>query len=98
MVCTFVHCSIDMQKALPFPILTVSDAYYKRNMYAYSLGVHEFNDVSAYCYVWDETQASRGSQEISSCLIKYFDTLCCRGKSHIIIYSDTCGGQNRNIN
>lgn len=90
-------CSVDMQKALPFPILTVSDAYYKRNMYSYNVGVHEFKNETAYCYVWDETRASRGSQEISSCLKKHFDT-CCRGKKHIIIYSDTCGGQNRNIN
>lgn len=90
-------CSVDMQKALPFPILTVNVSYYKRNMYVYNVGVHELKNDKAYCYVWDETKAARGSQEISSCLLKHFDT-CCRGKKHIIIYSDTCGGQNRNIN
>lgn len=29
-------CSIDLQKALLFSILIVSDAYYKRNMYCYN--------------------------------------------------------------
>jgi hypothetical protein len=64
-------CSVDMQKALPFPILTVIVAYYKRNMYVYNVGVHELNNDKAFCYVWDETKAARGSQEISSCLIKH---------------------------
>lgn len=91
-------CSIDMQKALPFPILTVSDAYYKRSIVcAYNLVENEFKDESSYCYVLDETKASRGSHEISSCLIKHFDA-CCVGKYNIIIYSDTCGGQNCNTN
>jgi len=89
-------CSIDLQKALPFPILTVSDAYYKRNMYCYNLGIHDLRENIGFFYVWDETIASRGSQEIASCLIKHIKTVA-GNKEKIIIYSDTCPGQNRNI-
>lgn len=87
--------TIDLQKALPFPKLTVSEAYYRRNMYCYNLGVHDMGTNIGYMYVWDETIASRGSQEISACLTKHIKQHPCK---HIIIYSDTCGGQNRNIN
>lgn len=64
-------CTIDLQKALPFPVLTVSDAYYKRNLYCYNLGVHDLQKDTGYFYTWDETMAGRGSQEISSCVIKH---------------------------
>lgn len=36
---TYYVMTFDLEKALPFPILTTSVAYYKRNMYVYNLGV-----------------------------------------------------------
>lgn len=51
--------SFDLQKALPFPTLRTSVAYYKRNLYCYNLGVHDLNTHMAWMYVWDETTASR---------------------------------------
>lgn len=89
-------CSVDLQKALPFPVLSVSDAYYKRNMYAYNLGIHDLAKDFGYFYVWDETLASRGSQEIACCLLKHLK-LFGTDLKHVIIFSDTCTGQNRNI-
>lgn len=87
--------SFDLQKALPFPKLTTSVAYYKCNMYILNLGIHNFHNDNVYMYVWDETKASRGSQEVASCLLRHLKTL--KGEKHIIAYSDMCGGQNRNI-
>lgn len=89
--------SMDLQKALPFPVLTVSDAYYTRNMYCYNFGIHNLSTDSGIFYVWDETVASRGSQEISSCLLKHIKSQA-QHKKHVVIYSDTCAGQNRNFN
>uniref|UniRef100_A0A6P7GRT0 Uncharacterized protein LOC114345931 n=1 Tax=Diabrotica virgifera virgifera TaxID=50390 RepID=A0A6P7GRT0_DIAVI len=89
--------TFDLEKALPFPRLTTGIAYYKRNMYLYNLGCHELKNGLGFMYTWDETQASRGSQEISSCVTKH---LLSRAKDckHIVMYSDTCTGQNRNWN
>lgn len=87
--------SFDLEKALPFPKLSVSIAYYKRNMYIYNLGCHNFHDNEVYMYAWDETVASRGSQEVGSCILKHLKKL--RNHKHIIAYSDMCTGQNRNI-
>ena len=46
-------------------------------------------------YVWDETVGSRGSQEISACITKHIQSRCSNAK-HVVMYSDTCTGQNRN--
>ncbi|KAK4875421.1 hypothetical protein RN001_011843 [Aquatica leii] len=50
-------------------------------MYVYNLGCHNL--------------ASRGSQDISSCLRKHISSHA--ASYHIIAYSDACTGQNRNI-
>ena len=48
-------------------------------------------------YIWNESEASRGSQEVESCLLTHFKEHPTTA-THLIAYSDSCGGQNRNIN
>lgn len=88
--------TFDLQKALPFPKLSCSTAYYKTNMYVYNFGIHVFNTGIGHMNMWDETKGSRGSQEIASCLVKHLKQNA-SGFSHIVMYSDSCTGQNRNI-
>lgn len=57
----------DLQKALPHPKQTVSETYYRRNVYCCNLGVHDVGNNIGYMYVRDETTASKRSQKISSC-------------------------------
>ena len=48
-------------------------------------------------FMWPESVASRGSAEIASSILHYLN----QGDSdasHLIVFSDACGGQNRNIN
>jgi len=49
------------------------------------------------CYMWHEAIGGRGSNEIASCLYQEIINLP-SNVNHVITYSDTCGGQNRNIN
>lgn len=46
-------------------------------------------------YVWDESKASRGPQEVGSCIMHFVQHFVKSEK--LIMYSDQCGGQNRNI-
>ncbi|XP_072763725.1 uncharacterized protein [Anoplolepis gracilipes] len=92
---TYFAFSFDLQKALPYPKLSVSIAYYKRNMYVLNEGFHNFHDNKINMYVWDETVASRGSQEVASCCLKHLENVSTQ--SHVIAYSDMCTGQNRNL-
>lgn len=48
-------------------------------------------------YVWPESMASRGSQEVASCLLKHFMNFVPKDTQKIVLRSDACGGQNRNI-
>lgn len=93
----FYLITVDLQKALLFPTLTVSEAYYRRNMYCYNFGVHDCAKDLAYMYVWDEVEGSRGSQEIATCLRKHLQYAVRPNVKQVVIYSDACTGQNRNI-
>lgn len=47
-------------------------------------------------YLWSEDTASRGPEEIASCLLHYLEKLP-PTVTEVVLYSDSCSGQNRNI-
>ena len=89
--------TFDLQQSLPTPKLATNVAFYKRQMWTYNLGIHDCSNEKGFMYMWPESLASRGSQEVASCLFKHFCTTRSQA-SHLIVFSDACGGQNRNIN
>lgn len=89
--------TFDLQKALELPCISTSEAYYKRQLWVYNLCIYDEVRGIAYMHVWPETIASRGSDEISSCLYKHFYKTIPQDTERIILYSDSCGGQNKNI-
>lgn len=64
-------------------------------MYVLNEEFHNFHDNKVNMYVWDETTASRGSQEIASCCLRHLENVMTQ--SHVIVYSDMCTEQNRNL-
>lgn len=87
----------DLQRALELPLISTSEAFYCRQLWVYNLCIFDEKRDMAYMYVWNETIASRGAQEISSCLLKHFQNYVPPETEEIILYSDACPGQNRNI-
>lgn len=59
-------------------------------------GAHNLKTGKAVMHVWDESVASRGAEEVASCLLLYCTELANSGVTSITAYSDACGGQNRN--
>jgi len=88
--------TFDLQKVLSLPRLTTNEVYYCRQLSVYNLGVHSLTSRKSTFFVWDETVASRGSQDIGSCLVKYCFEKAESGTKTLTAYSDSCGGQNRN--
>lgn len=93
-----IQCyTFDLQKTLETPSLSTSVAYYKRQLWTYNLCVYDEANEKAYMYMWSENVASRGANEIASCLIRHIRNFAPGDVEEIILYSDSCGGQNRNI-
>ncbi|XP_050510421.1 uncharacterized protein LOC126887115 [Diabrotica virgifera virgifera] len=87
----------DMEKVLGLPKLPTNLVYYKRQLSLYHEGVHVGSTNTPYCFIWTESMAGRGAQEVGSCLKKFVDNYLAEGKEQLILWSDSCGGQNRNI-
>ena len=90
--------TFDLQQVQPLPDLLVNKAFYSRKMWIYNLGLNRTKPNQAMMHLWLETEGKRGSIEITSCLYK---SLCdFQAEDHHnewILWSDSCGGQNRNI-
>ena len=88
--------TFDLQQNLPVPTLTHSAMFYLRQLWVYNFGIHICKDDSAVMCVWNETIAGRGSSEIISNLLQYFSQQH-SASTHLICYSDSCFGQNKNF-
>lgn len=84
----------DMQKTLSIPRLPTNTVYYLRQFNSYNLGIHVGSTDKGIFNVWLENEASKGTQEVGSCLKKVIDILRVK---NLILWSDSCGGQNRSI-
>jgi len=96
--------TFDLQKTKPLPFLQTNEAYYKRQLSVYNFGIHDCGSGKGYFHMWHEACASRGSAEIASCLWVWLNKMKSEYQQHqstfpsnLIAYSDSCGGQNRNI-
>lgn len=88
--------SFDLEKTLPLPRIPTNIVFYKRQLWFYNCGIH--NSINkGYCYTWVEGEAGRGAQEIGSCLRKHILENVSQGTRHLLLWFDSCAGQNRNI-
>ena len=87
--------TFDLEAVLPTPCSLVSQQYYKRKLGVYNLSVFSLGDKKCTCFMWNETEGKKSSCEIGTCLYVYLRSLP-RSVNHVILYSDSCGGQNRN--
>jgi len=70
--------------------------YYSQKLSRYNFTVKELHSLMGFCYMWNETCAGRGANEIASNLLSSIRTMHARGKMSFSFYSDAPTGQNRN--
>ena len=88
--------AFDFEQNLPLLHLPVGEIFYLRQLWLYAFGVHCCSDDSASIFYWDETVAKKGANEVISCLDYYFTRTLPDEVDTLNLYSDGCGGQNKN--
>jgi len=87
----------DLEKVLYCPQSELGDFYYKRKLSVYNFTIFDCTVKEGHLYVWDQTTGKRGSDETSSFLQDHIETVVNNdGVKTVIIYSDSCSGQNKN--
>jgi len=90
---TMTAACFDLQQVLPSPHGQISVYYYKRKLSTYNFTCYDLGTGRADCFMWNESYAGRGSNEINSCLFQYLKLNS--DKQFICTFSDNCAGQNK---
>lgn len=91
-----VSIEMDFQKNLPTPNITTNDVYYKRQLTVIMLNIHVLFSGDSYFYVYDETVAGKGANEVASFLFHFVMCKLDPSVKELDIICDSCGGQNKN--
>lgn len=95
---SLVAIAMDLQQQLATPRLSTSAQFYKHKLWTFNFGIHNLKTREAFFYVWNESKGRRGSNEVASCLQHYLSNFVGDNVKNLVIFSDNCGGQNKNTN
>ncbi len=96
--------TFDLMQNQPLPRVAVTEAYYKRQLWLYTLGIvidrKNSKQKDAKLYTWMEHESGKGSNEICSALNHFLQTIKKRAVAgrykRLALFCDSCPGQNKN--
>lgn len=90
---------IDMQAVKLVPQSNANSSYYKMKLQVHNFTIYNVITHESHNYLWDETEGNLNSSTFTTCIIKYLENVTTQYPEihHIIIYSDGCCYQNRNV-
>lgn len=86
----------DLQAVMQIPKGDVSVFYYKSKLNVLNFTIYDLKTNECECYVWDESNANRGVNELGTCVLKYLEKKASMPDSEVVFYSDNCVGQQKN--
>lgn len=96
---SIAYCNFDLQKVLYCPQGLSSGFYYNSKLSTYNFTVFEirsFKVTKGYCFTWREGICAKGSNEVCSCVLRYFGIATSEGVKEFKLSCDNCTGQNKN--
>jgi hypothetical protein len=88
--------SFDYQKTMNCPKAKASIFYYRRKLSLNNFTIADVGQNDSHCYVYDETVAGKGANEVASFLYHFMTSRALAGVKEFRLYSDNCGSQNKN--
>lgn len=86
-----------LQRAIDLPHISNDDIFFKKQLWSNILTVYDEKRDITYFYVWNETDACRGPDEIISCLYKHFMSHLPKDTQKIILFSDPNATRNLKV-
>ncbi|XP_046666325.1 uncharacterized protein LOC124358073 [Homalodisca vitripennis] len=87
---------IDYMQNLQLPTIPVQETFYLRQLTVSVFCVHNLKDNSVVFFMYHEGIGGKGPNEVCSFLLSYIQNHLIEGIEHLHIFSDGCGGQNKN--
>ncbi|KAL4705163.1 hypothetical protein ACJJTC_007909 [Scirpophaga incertulas] len=96
--------TMDTQAVLLAPKSNVSSLYYKTKLCTHNFCIFNLRNKDGFCYLWNETEGGLSSDNYATIIVKFItDKLLPSIRRvpdndvKIVLYSDGCTGQNRNV-
>ncbi|CAG9837584.1 unnamed protein product [Diabrotica balteata] len=86
----------DYMQNLPLPSLPVQEMFFLRKLWYYVFNVYDFKNDRAVFYTYPEGVANKGPDEVTSFVLDFLQNEIPAEITELHIFSDACGGQNRN--
>lgn len=84
---------MDFMQNLPLPHIPVQEVFYYRQLWVNVFNIHNISAGNSMYYVYHEGQAKKGPDKVCTMLVQNELPPQVR---HLHLFSDACGGQNRN--
>lgn len=92
--------TMDLQAVLLCPKTMTSSMYYKTKLQVHNFTLYNLDSKEGFCYIWNETEADLKSEVFAYLQYYRFETIILKNTNlqELVIWSDGCGYQNRNVN
>ena len=89
--------TVDLQEVLLAPRVFANANYYKTKLCCHDFTIYNVSNRDVMCYFWHEVNGELKSSNFASCILDHLESVVDDSVSTVILYSDGCCYQNRNV-